>query len=153
MNVVPCPLTDLKETFPPSRVTSSRVMDSPSPTPSMPCAPSRRVKASNTRRLSSGVIPCPVSDTLSSRRPPPTSAVTRTSPVKVYLMALLSRLSRIWRMRKASPRHTAVPQPDVEHTSLSPFSAACGRISSTQPETSRDGRKLVFFTSMRPFSS
>ena len=38
-------------------------------------------------------------------------------------------------------------------TSFRLLASACGRISSTQSDTSCDGRKLTFFTSTRPFSS
>ena len=94
VKVEPMPFSDCRLICPPKRVTSSWVMDSPKPVPSMPCASLRRVKALNTFRHSSEVMPMPVSSTFIIRWQMPadgaglTRAVTVTFPFTVYLMAL-----------------------------------------------------------------
>lgn len=151
-NVVPLPLADSSVMRPPSRVASSRAIDRPRPTPSVPCAPGRRVKALNMRRASSGVIPRPVSATSTCRRLPCMRADMAMLPWSVYLRALLIMLSSICFMRKASPRHRREPHPEVSLSTARPLASACGRMPSAQLSTSCRGLKLTLRVSTLPLS-
>ena len=61
VNVLPLPGTLSTSIVPSSNCTSMRTIDKPSPKPSLPCAPGRRVNSWKIRSLSAGSIPLPVS--------------------------------------------------------------------------------------------
>ena len=138
---------------PPSICTISRVMDSPRPTPSLPCAPGRRVNARKTHCCSSGVIPHPVSSTLMVSRAFATTTATVTSPLSVYLMALLTRLFITCFMRNASERHIIVSSMRMSAVRRRCFAMACGCMPSVHSRTSEAGAKLTSCSSALPLSS
>ena len=86
-----------------SSCTSFSVMESPSPTPSSPCALRRRVNSLKMSFCSSAVMPHPVSSTVRQSCRPCIFARMVMFPSCVNFRALLVRFSTIWRMRKASP--------------------------------------------------
>ena len=153
VNFDPLPLREAKLMLPPSRCTISRVIESPSPTPSLPCASGRRVKALNTRCCSSGVIPQPVSVTLIVIFPLPIATATVTSPLSVYLMALPTRLFTTCFMRNASDRHIMFSFSMISVLRLSFLAKACGIIPSVHSLTSEVGAKLASCSSAFPLSS
>ena len=170
VKVDPWPTTDSTWISPSRSEASSWVMDKPSPAPSMPCAFFSRVKAWKTSCFSCVVIPFPVSFTATVRRNAFSSSLsladrvakTLTLPCVVYFTALPTRLSNIWRRRKASARQM-VPFPpcSVSPSVLSchasticrPFSSAFSRWPSTHSRSSCEGEKLTGCTSISPFSS
>ncbi|OFA05196.1 hypothetical protein JAB9_08720 [Janthinobacterium sp. HH107] len=103
----PCPATDWSTMLPPIISASCLMMARPSPVPPY----LREVVLSawrngwKTAAAASGAMPMPVSRT-SRRIRPAAGQLTSTeiSPRSVNLVALLSRLVRIWRRRTGSPR-------------------------------------------------
>lgn len=95
VKVVPVPGVLAAVIVPPCRVTSSRVMASPMPDPSVERArvPAMRWNRSNSRGSSSAGIPAPVSATVSSTALSPSARrATATWPSRVNFSALDSRL-------------------------------------------------------------
>ena len=153
INLVPLPFCELTLILPSSNCTISRVIDSPSPTPSLPCAPGRRVKALNIRCCSSSVIPHPVSATLIINRLPLSTEVTVIEPWSVYFIALLTKLFTTCLRRETSERHIVLGDIRMSPLSSRCFAIAKGCNSATHPPTSDAGSKLDKCASALPFSS
>jgi hypothetical protein len=132
---------------PPIRATSSRQMASPSPEP--PCLrvddASACENGKNSRPMTSGAMPAPLSCT-STRRPrrPPSSscaaAVTTTSPLSANFTALPTRLVGTWRSRAASPTTYVDALASGRTKSESPFISALSD-SMLATSTSTSGKK------------
>ena len=151
----PLPSSDVTVMVPPSICTTSRVIDRPSPTPSLPCPLGRRVKASKMRWQSAWLMPRPVSLTYIIRCCRGEILIsTFTPPRSVYFTALPMRLLMICFTRNASLRHRS-PQLGVSVPSVMsrPFSAAIGLNSSTQLFANCCGTKLTSCRSAFPLSS
>ncbi len=111
----PCPAVLLTPIAPPISSASCFEMASPRPVP--PCnrvvEVSTWLNFSKSRPILLAGMPMPVSRTVKRRRTEgerslaATSTCTATSPAEVNLMALLTRLVRIWRRRPGSPRSSA----------------------------------------------
>ena len=169
MKQEPLPKVEWSWISPPSSDTSSWVIDKPKPVPSIPCALFSLVNAWNTFCFSSSVIPLPVSFTLRVSVSLPmileTRALIFTPPWSVYLMALLTRLSNIWRIRKASARNNSLSfffscrfsflfiPIGISYEMDKPFSSARNRIPSTDSFTSWAGEKETGWTFINPFSN
>ena len=168
MKLEPLPKVERSRISPPRSDTSSWVIDDPGPVPWIPCALFNLVNAWNTFRFSSSVIPLPVSFTLMVSVSLPMILETRASmltlPWSVYLMALLTRLSRIWRIRKASARNNSLSVSFswfasffipivISYEMAKPFSSARNRIPSTDSFTSWVGEKETGWTFISPFSN
>ena len=132
--VLPLPGRLLAPASPPISVASLRVMARPSPVP-----PALRVldrsacsKAPNSRGITSGAMPMPVSSTSKrSHTDAADSCCTRqrnvTLPRSVNLIALATKLVRIWRTRSGSPRTAAGTSSATESTKARPLASASGR--------------------------
>ena len=86
--------------------TSRRDSTRPMPVPSIfECSAPRRLNGSNSRSSFSGVMPMPSSAMRRAQRSSSTCQLTRTwPPGRLYLTALLSRLTSTWRRRTRSAR-------------------------------------------------
>jgi hypothetical protein len=94
VNSVPVPSVLTAAIVPPCRPTSSRTSASPMPLPSLDRdrALGMRWKRSNSRGISPGATPTPVSVTRRTAASPSGRSVTLIVPSKVNFSALLSRL-------------------------------------------------------------
>ena len=120
MNTLPSPWRLSAWITPPMRSTRFLVMAMPSPVPWMPLVVefSSRLKGSNTVRRKSGLMPMPLSRTIKRRWAywgvvgASSSTVREMAPPSgVYLMALDSRLIRIWFRCSLSPSSSSAGRP------------------------------------------
>ncbi len=144
---------------PPISSTRRRLIASPRPVPpnSRVVEPSAWEKCSKIFCWASGEMPTPVSSTLIRTRicAPSGSAWARTttSPWRVNLMALCSRLAITWRSRKGSPcMRSAVAGGLTWLASSRPFSAAGWANMATLSSTSSPSSKSMRSSSMWPAS-
>jgi hypothetical protein len=132
---------------PPISSISRRLIASPSPVPpnSRVVEPSAWEKCSKIFSRAAAEMPTPVSSTLRLTcmcSPSGTTwARTTTSPWRVNLMALLSRLASTWRSRKASPRMRRATLGGLSWLASSrPFRRPAGRTWPRCPRRARPGR-------------
>ena len=134
MNVLPFPSALSTSIRPSSSCTSIRTMDNPSPKPSSPCAPGRRVNSWKIRSRSPGSIPFPVSITESFKWLPGKAespfgtkeAVSVMPPSEVNFTALESRLLTIWRKRNGSLIKAPFSSGSISHFKDNPLAEVSG---------------------------
>ena len=124
---LPCP--GVLSTFisPSWSSTNLRVIESPNPNPSCPCAPGRRVNSVNIFSCSALLIPQPVSSTLNVRRTPEYETFKVILPSFVNFRAFDNRFSTICLMRKGSPSSVRSCCKSGTYDSVIPFFSASGR--------------------------
>ena len=141
-------------TFPPSRRAILREIESPSPVPPWRRAPlpSACVNGSNSLACCSGLMPIPVSTTSNAARSPSAPTFMRTSPSSVNLIALPTRLTRIWRARVASVQIAAGAVDCGSTIRRRPFACARWRSSSATSSASSTGEHATSSSESLPES-
>jgi hypothetical protein len=113
---------------PPIRSVSILAMVSPSPAPGADAAAALpRAKGSKMRSMSSAVMPGPVSSISITANLARIRKPQRHLPAAVNLMALPSRLMRIWRTRFSSARTTSGRRPPPRSGNADPFPPPAAR--------------------------
>src|SRR5581483_1024020 len=133
-NVVPLPRRLYTVMSPSISRMSCCVMTRPSPVPSFACSPvAVCTNGWKSDESSSSPMPCPVSDTSNSARPPLQEPRIVIVPLSVNFTALPRRLMRTWRSLPSSPLTTGGNVRVTSTTSARPAASVRARIMPATP--------------------